>query len=1012
MLLALALLLGIAVAEEPEVDLSAAEVVAVLKAIDIRAIELRDDGEYQAAEAEYDEYLRIVLQAKGPRDPEVANAQISIARMRQLKGDFKGAAGLFKDAVALAEEVDPGGKTLATALDNYGSFLAGAGKSDEAHENLVRALKLRENALEPDEKYIGVSLNNIGQFLDHQGRPREARAYLERAAVVRERVHGPDHHYLAITLVSLAGNLRNLGELDRAQQLFTRAIRILEKLGPAHPELAAALNNLSLLHKIKGDYETARALQERALDILEQTLGPDHPGVGSVLANIGSLHKQQGDLAGALPRFERAIAIKEAALGPEHPQVALLLAKLANITHRIGDENGAVPLYERSIAIYERVGGTDNPGLAMPLHDLATVLKANGRLEEASEHLKRATDLIVKHRGPEHSDLIPILMTRADFLAEDDDLEGARDAAAQAVILADVPNDSNRRWLVRALVRVAETERATGRMDASRDSSARALAITREQVRYQLLTLSERQQLALLRKERAILTEYLASHLQHAPNAEVYDAILAWKGASRRISIARREQVTSSRDPERHAIAEELKDLRSQISGLALATHEPENAQEVRDRIAEMSDRKEELERQLPQTVDARRALDVTAEAICAALPERTALVDYQRFANQYFAFVIRPNCAIDLASLGKADAVDQAVVRFRNLLAEKAVNTRIDRAGVVVRELVWDTFQPVLEGVDRILVVPDGALSTLPIGALVEPDGRFVMEGHEIAYLEDAADLVRWKQSATDTGVGALLVGGVDYESAAAPTEGLVSSRRVAPCLAGDIPPLPATRDEVTTIAALMDKRRVDTLVLTDDAPSEDTLAEAVRGKRVLHLATHGFFASGECRSALGGGTEDTAFGTKDVLGYNPMVLSGVMLAGSGADRDPLVENDGIWTAEEIANLDLAGTELVVLSACETGLGEVASGEGVLGLRRGFSIAGARVMIMSLWAIPDEETRDLMTRMYELMYRKRRALGPVDALRAAQLEAIESARADGDVAPREWAAFIASGSF
>lgn len=179
----------------------------------------------------------------------------------------------------------------------------------------------------------------------------------------------------------------------------------------------------------------------------------------------------------------------------------------------------------------------------------------------------------------------------------------------------------------------------------------------------------------------------------------------------------------------------------------------------------------------------------------------------------------------------------------------------------------------------------------------------------------------------------------------------------------------------------------REEVVVLEGPEATEARVSALAPGRRVLHLATHGFFATDRCRSAL-------AAGAGEAVGYDPMLLSGLVLAGE----------DRIWTAEEVAALDLRGTELVVLSACETGFGEARSGEGVLGLRRAFRLAGARSLVMTLWAVEDDATRQFMETLYE---RLRRRWDPVAALAAAQRDRIDRARHEGDPDPQRWAGFV-----
>ena len=203
------------------------------------------------------------------------------------------------------------------------------------------------------------------------------------------------------------------------------------------------------------------------------------------------------------------------------------------------------------------------------------------------------------------------------------------------------------------------------------------------------------------------------------------------------------------------------------------------------------------------------------------------------------------------------------------------------------------------------------------------------------------------------------------------------------------------------------------DVVRLTGRGAGEQRVREEIRGKRFVHLATHGFFATGEARSALAGdgrGVEPRCVDGLRTTGFNPMVLSGVVLAGANASARSGSCDDGMLTAEEVVGLDLRGTELVTLSACETGLGEVKNGEGVMGLRRAFTMAGAASLVMSLWKVPDVESMKLMGDFYAEVVRED-GVNKAEAMRTAQQKLRRSLRGEsGEDHPFFWAAFIVSG--
>lgn len=229
---------------------------------------------------------------------------------------------------------------------------------------------------------------------------------------------------------------------------------------------------------------------------------------------------------------------------------------------------------------------------------------------------------------------------------------------------------------------------------------------------------------------------------------------------------------------------------------------------------------------------------------------------------------------------------------------------------------------------------------------------------------------------------------------------------------------PLPGSAQEVQEVVTLWRQKADRAVSLVGAQASEAAFKEGASGRRVLHLATHGFFLGERCPAALktargiGGLAPAEENQPPPVTGENPLLLSGLALAGANhrAAAGP-DEEDGVLTAEEIAAMDLTGVEWAVLSACDTGVGEVKAGEGVFGLRRAFQVAGARTVIMSLWSVEDEAARQWMRALYEA--RLVRKMGTAEAVRAASLKVLRERRAKGmSPQPFYWAGFVAAGDW
>jgi CHAT domain-containing protein len=321
--------------------------------------------------------------------------------------------------------------------------------------------------------------------------------------------------------------------------------------------------------------------------------------------------------------------------------------------------------------------------------------------------------------------------------------------------------------------------------------------------------------------------------------------------------------------------------------------------------------------------------------------------------------------------------------------------------------------------GADRTFIVPDGAINLVSFAALPTSGQRYlVQDGPPLHYLSTERDLLPDLQPVAEHGL--LLVGGPAYDDSVSAARSVANGRRgctpEGPLRFDD---LPGTRVEVREIAALWSSRPDsaraagdDVVVLSGRAATKRAVVDAARGRKILHLATHGFFL-GECGpQAVGTRSVGGLVGQSRVMpgDTNPLLLAGLAFAGANAARGS--SNDtGILTAEEVSALNLQGTEWAVLSACDTGLGQTTSGEGVLGLRRAFQVAGVKTIIMSLWSVEDRATQDWMVALYRARLLDR--LDTIQAVRQASLTMLLNRRTRGlSTHPFYWAAFVATGDW
>jgi CHAT domain-containing protein len=393
-----------------------------------------------------------------------------------------------------------------------------------------------------------------------------------------------------------------------------------------------------------------------------------------------------------------------------------------------------------------------------------------------------------------------------------------------------------------------------------------------------------------------------------------------------------------------------------------------------------------------------------------------------------YGAFVLKASAAsLVFTPLGPASSIETLVSEWRKAASGENTSGMItrDRAETLyvaaadrLRNAVWDPIDAHVANARQIFVVPDGTLNLVNLVALTDRQGRYFVERDAVIhYLSTERDVV--VGTSGSKGQGSLLaVGNPAFDEGGAPSRAQPATMRsvcepAGPARFGN---LPGSLGEVNEISELWPRSGTGVTVLSGSTASETAVKKALAGRRVLHFATHGFFINDACPpdGSRSGGVARSSVAARfaEEGRENPLLLSGLAFAGAnrrgGARLD---EDDGILTAEEVAGLNLNGVEWAVLSACDTGLGEIRAGEGVFGLRRAFQVAGARTVIMSLWPVDDQATRAWMRALYEARFR--RGLSTADAVHAASITVLKERREKKQsTLPVYWAAFVAAGDW
>lgn len=849
---------------------------------------------------------------------------------------------------------------------------------DAARPLVERALTLAERTPGATPLDVAAIRRDLARILERALDYKGALTHYEQAAAVFERALGADHPATADVWTSLASTWHWFGERQKAEALAQRALAVSEQaLSAEHPQVASGLIVLSDLRFETQDRERAEELLNRAIAIVEKTQGETRLK-GIVLNNSGRQLMSHDQFEQADAVLRRSLAILEQT-GEADVRIAGTLSNLGVAALQRRDYAKSEEYYQRALALRRRSFGPDHPDIALNLNNLANVYKATGDVPRSLETLFEVVSILEKNSGPYN--LVTPLGNIARNYASIDDLPHA-----------------------------IEYQR---RVDA---------AIER-QLTLRLAVGSERQKLAFVnslaeRLDRTISLDAGARFTEPHATELAALVVLQRKG---RVLDAMTDMFASIRkrlaSAEAQKAFDDLVAATQELSRVAFSAPKDQSPAEHLAEVQRVERKREALESALSaRSAEYRaQAAPVTLEAVRSALPEDGALIEfavYRTFnpkadgnanaygAPRYAAYVVTRG-AVRGVDLGPASAIDDAVGAFRKALGDP-LRTDVSRLARRVDTVVMQPVRDLAGSPRRLLISPDGALNLLPFEALRDEQGRYAIERFEISYVSSGRDLLRLqtpRQSRGETVVVADPLFGDPVETGQMGQTGQTrrTDRRRGLTSIDDLEsawfaPLRGTALEAERIKTLFP----EATVLSRERATRRAISQ-LEAPRVLHIATHGFFV------------HDSQHRIPNPLLRSGLALTGANLrspAGGAAGNDAGARHEGILTALEAANLDLWGTKLVTLSACDTGVGEIKNGEGVYGLRRAFFLAGAETLVMSLWPVSDYVTRELMTGYYTGL---KQGLGRGDALRQAKLAMIARR---GRQHPFYWASFIQAGEW
>jgi tetratricopeptide (TPR) repeat protein len=997
-------------------------------------------GQYARAEPLYARALTIWQATLGDSHPQVADALNNLGVLHVEQGQYARAEPLLTRALAIRQAaLGENHPQVAEVLNLLGHLHTRQGQYARAEPLYERARALLEEALGENHPQVADSLNGLGALFLEQGQYARAESLYGRALVILEEAFGRNHPRMATPLSSLAYLHGKQGQYDRAMLMQESVLAIQQAaFGENHPQVAETLNHLGLLHAEQGQYAQAEPLYERALAIRQAALGENDVEVATFLNNLATLYVYQAQYARAEPLLKRALAIHQAAFGESHPEVADSLNGLGILYVDQEQYARAEPLLKRALAIRQEVLGQAHPDVASSFHKLASLYLYQRQYARAEPLLQRALALQDAALGKDHPNTVLVLNALATLYMNQGQVARAAPLYERALAILGGPLGKSPRVVPvlnnLAMVRLEQEKHAEGLT-----LYAQAFALSELHLRREALVSSESRLtsiLHLLRVDEERLYALASANPDHAELRQLaLTSALLRKGRSVEELASTSRIISRGLSPADREKFEQLRGLRTQLSTLSLAGPGQGSAADHSKRLKALAEQGDALERDLARrsaALRALRALPPPAELVgqvAAALPQDSALVEFITYRPnatrptssvpgarkdsevRYLALLLFPDGRTHALDLGPSAPIDQAAKTLHQALTERAV--AYQPAAEALHALVFRPLVPLLGTVRHLFLSPDGQLSLVPFAALHD-GSRFLVEDWDFTYLTSGKDLLRRSErnaSASavvvlaDPDFSAPTAASAEAEPAPLPqrSESLLEFFSTLRAGGGSQrwKQLPGTREEAEAIQRLLPQAK---LLLGGAATKEALLKVETPG--VLHIATHGFFLED---ASAGEGTR-AAFkpslvnSDRPQKAPDPLLRSGLVLAGAQVPQagGPSRPEDSLVTALELAGMDLWGTQLVVLSACETGRGDVKLGQGVYGLRRALVVAGAETVVTSLWSVNDKTTRELMEGYYrQLLAGQGRATALREAMKALRKEKPH---------PYYWAPFIAIG--
>jgi CHAT domain-containing protein len=977
------------------------------------------EGRYANAWEALNQALKVTESLLGADHKDMAILQTTAAEGYRAFGEMDRGEALLSRSLLIAEKsAGKDSPIVGRILKDFADFKLAKGQIKEGEEMLARYEAVVKQRYPQDHPARAMLLAVNGLRLTSKAKYEAALDAYRQSSEIIVKAFGADNFFYADNLLQRAQVCISQADYAQASSLAERSLQVFEKvLGSEHLDVARSLDTLASAHELQDDYRNALPIVERSLTILGKSFPPEHLLMADPLYHLGRLHAESGDALEAMKCFTRALKIYEANLGHTNWQVANTLNIIGDLLFLEQHNDEALRSFREALAIHEAVLGSNDLSVADDLYCIGKILYATGERAQALEIHRKCLEIQTGLLSESHPRVACTLLFLAlESLAGQDVQQGldyaqrlSSSCRQQSVRQAFGSSDLVALELPQSLVEPERLESIFA--EALRRGLDRARTIGAEQL--------------ALGKALLVESQTIKASLEVDPN-------------------------TSTRN-----LRDQYRELQSQLEknsdARSVSDDDAARRKLLQLKLIQIESELGQSSRRAAQTI-----LDqqLSLSSIARALTDADVLVDFVQFddlaskTNRYAAYLTFPlardstDVVVERVDLGEAAPINEAVeLVCKRMSAGQFAAKDLPATLQKLSQLVYAPLDEHLKNVSHIIICPDGQLSRLPF-EMLRVRNKFLVEEKTISYVTRGREVVRLASSKSNIQRSkSLVMGNPDFDfdlksfpekrvtrvphsneeargKAGTPVthpsdNGLVVTRSLSRDYRGlKFPPLRGAEAEARSVAKLLGGDGV----LRLGAEAREAELKSVQSPRVLDLATHGFFLSDQEFSHTNSSSADLLAGldapqrvsTTKTDWENPLVRCGIALAG--ANRARQITNagaeDGLLTGLEASLLNLQGTELVILSACDSGAGEVKIGEGVMSLGLAFRIAGAETVLASHWKVSDKATSLLMT---EFMRRWRAGESRANAWREAQLSLLHSKDFSN---PLFWSAFTLTGQW